>query len=984
MGTMARRVPGLAGILAALALSGVTGCDPEGAAGTGLGGASGTGGAGGASGRGGASSGARVVTRVDPSVVAKDSPVMVTCFAQGADGVRLPTPITDFTVTPDPGGTTMGLTLTPATPGDYTVSCGQPAGMRLPVDTAMLKVTASALEHVETTLSPETVTAGARVTVTCTGVGADGARTPLSDGFHATPAIQGMSDTTGVTPTRSGSFEVACNAPPGVDVRSARLTVNAGAAARTKTTLTPETISAGESTAVACTGVDMLGNESPLANAIITTTPPEGATATGAMLRVTKSGTKMVRCDATGITAGDPATLTVNPGLPMTFTMSGMPSRMVYAPGDQVMLAYAAADEFGNVVPGVMTTVTLSDAMLGRHVAGSLTLLASGTLTVTARITSQTAGGRPLSAMLTLVIDGTPPAVLITFPPRGAMLTGMNTVAVTGTVTDTSGLRGLAINGQNVTVGADGSFTQNVTAVHGMNILHVEATDQNNNVNHGVRAFHWAQAYKAGTTDANMARISDGIVARLEQSVFDDNAPDVDDFARIMELILANIDFNSFIPSPAVSTGDAASCSCSVIPFNTCTGAQGYASNARFSAPVADLTLQNGGLHFRLRVSNFQVALRATGRVVCVSASVNGNATADTVTIDTDVGISISGGMPHVTMSNTNVAIQNLQLNIDLGVFSGLASSLINLFQSAITSAVQNALNSALMNNLPMTLQNFIASFALNTSVMLPAPISSTVGINANLSSASFTTAAGLLGLGTAFTSQQSPMLPSSGLGSVLSQGPQAPTLPSGKPMALALSHDAINQLLYAAWRNSGLHIDGTSLLPAVDGLTVQTLAINALLPPIILPNKGAAATAPQLLIQLGDLHLQVAAAAGGQSVMIEGYLSAVAEAGITATMGNRLTIQIGNITQIGVELTNVSAGASVPVAQLSTAFEQALPMLLPQITSSVLSSFELPSFDLGGLGVPGVAPGTRLGIDSLGVTYGPFHVYAAGNVVSR
>ncbi len=984
MGTTARRVSGA--LWATLALGGLaTGCDPQGAAGMGLGGAGGASGAGGAAGRGGsAAGGARVVTRVDPSVVAKGGNVMVTCFAEGADGMRLPTPITEFTVTPDPGGTKMGLMLTPATPGDYTVSCGQPVGMRLPVETATLKVTASELAHVETALMPDTVTAGTRVTVTCTGVGDDGTRTPLSDGFHSTPAIQGMSDTTGVTPTRSGSFEIACNAPPGVDVRSARLTVNAGTATRTKTTLTPETISAGESTSVACLGVDMLGNESPLPSATITTTPPDGATATGAMLRVTRSGTKMVRCDATGITAGDPATLTVNPGLPMTFSMTGMPNRMVYAPGDQVMLAYAAADEFGNVVPSIMTSVSLSDANLGRHVAGSVTLLLSGSLTVTARITSQTAGMRPLSATLTLVIDGTPPAVLITFPPRGAMLTGMNSIAVTGTVTDTSGLRNLAINGQNVTIAPDGTFTQDVTAVHGMNILHVEATDQNNNVNHGVRAFHWATAYKAGTTDAAMARISDGIVARLEQSVFDDNAADVDDFARIMELILANIDFNSFIPSPAASTGDSASCGCSVFPPSTCTGAQGYASNPRFSAPVADLTLQNGGLHFRLRVSNFQVALRATGRLVCVSASVNGNATADSVTIDTDVGISITGGMPRVTMTNTNVSIQNLQLNIDLGVFSSLASALINLFQSAITSAVQNALNSALMDSLPGTLQNFIASFALNTSVTLPAPLSSTIGINANLSSAGFTTAAGLLGLGTAFTSQQSPMLPSSGLGSVLTPMAVGPTLPSGKPMALALSHDAVNQLLYAAWRNSGLHIDGTSLLPAVDGLTVQTLAIDALLPPIILPNKGAAAGQPQLLIQLGDLHLMVAAAAGGQSVMIEGYLSAVAEAGITATMGNRLTIQIGNITQIGVELTNVSAGASVPIAQLSTAFEQALPMLLPQITSSVLSSFELPSFDLGGLGVPGVAPGTRLGIDSLGVTYGPNHVYAAGNVVSR
>jgi hypothetical protein len=736
---------------------------------------------------------------------------------------------------------------------------------------------------------------------------------------------------------------------------------------------------------VTCLGVDEFANEAPLPNATITVASTEGSTTTGNMVRVTLAGTKTITCGATGIAMNDPATLTVNAGLPATFDMQVAPQRAIYTPGAQVMLTWAAADEFANPVTSITTDVALSDAALGRYTAPSLTLLATGTLTVTARITSPTRNNVPLSGSAMLIINGDPPNVVLAFPPRGAMLTGSSNIDVTGTVSSASGVMSLAINGQAVTIAPDGTFTQSVAATHGMNILRVDATDANGIVNHGVRSFHWSATYKPGVTDVAMARIGDGIKARLEQSIFDDNAADVDDFARIMELVLANLDFNSFIPSPLVNYGDSPSCGCSIFPPSTCTGAQGYASNPRFSAPVADLTLQNGGLRFSLRVSNFQIALSASGEVICVDVGpVTGNATASTLTIASDVGITITNGMPRVTLTNTAVTIDNLTLNINLGIFSSIANTIINLFRSAITSAVQNALQDALMDSLPGTLQNFLASFAFNTMLNLPAPISSAISLGANISSASFTTAAGFLGLGTAFTSALGTMVPSAQLGSIMTPAPQAPALPSGKPMALALSHDAVNQLLYAAWKNTGLHIDGRTLVPAVDGLIIEALSFDALLPPVIVANKTPGPSGLPLLIQLGDLHVVVAASTGGATVMIEGYISAVAEAGISAMGTNRLTIAIGAIQDVGVELTSVSAGSGVPLAQLEMAFEQALPMLLPQLTSSVLQAFELPSFDLGGLGVPGVPAGTRLGITGLTVTYGANHVYAAGNVVQQ
>ena len=67
--------------------------------------------------------------------------------------------------------------------------------------------------------------------------------------------------------------------------------------------------------------------------------------------------------------------------------------------------------------------------------------------------------------------------MVIQFPP-GEYLTCEDSVVVTGTVTDVSGVASFTINGQTVALDAQGNFT--FTAANlavGNNILHLDATD---------------------------------------------------------------------------------------------------------------------------------------------------------------------------------------------------------------------------------------------------------------------------------------------------------------------------------------------------------------------------------------------------------------------------------------------------------------------------------------------------------------------------
>jgi S-layer protein (TIGR01567 family) len=74
------------------------------------------------------------------------------------------------------------------------------------------------------------------------------------------------------------------------------------------------------------------------------------------------------------------------------------------------------------------------------------------------------------------VIDDILPAIVISTPIDGTTVT-TSSINVTGTATDNEGVTSLTVNGNPVTLGADGSFTTTVSLTNGANTITVIATD---------------------------------------------------------------------------------------------------------------------------------------------------------------------------------------------------------------------------------------------------------------------------------------------------------------------------------------------------------------------------------------------------------------------------------------------------------------------------------------------------------------------------
>jgi len=248
-----------------------------------------------------------------------------------------------------------------------------------------------------------------------------------------------------------------------------------------------------------------------------------------------------------------PGTLTVLPGAIASVELRVDPERDVYLPGSAVRLYWEVRDDFDNIVPGVPGTLVapnppaavLIDAELRRY---RLDHQGQHTFRVTLD-----APAPPVTDSVTLLVDSEGPEVAITFPERGATLAGDGQpVVVTGTVRDLgSGVGRLDINGRQVAVAGDGSFSHAVNVQWGLNVLEIAAVDGVGNTTTLTPTFQYSTAYLP-FVDANARGLKhdEGMLALLGQNFFDNGVRDhsrIDDIATLLEVILGGVDIESVL-----------------------------------------------------------------------------------------------------------------------------------------------------------------------------------------------------------------------------------------------------------------------------------------------------------------------------------------------------------------------------------------------------------------------------------------------------
>jgi len=213
--------------------------------------------------------------------------------------------------------------------------------------------------------------------------------------------------------------------------------------------------------------------------------------------------------------------------------------------------AFTATDNVG--VTGYMVTtsgVVLAASASGWTSAPPVTVTASAEGNVTFYSWARDASGNvSLSRSASIVIttatetDTTKPALSVSALADGAS-TNKPTLNVTGTATDAGGLDSLTVNGQNVPVNADGSFSTALNLVSGANTVTVIATD------------------KAGNQESNSRSINyDASVPVLTVADPADNSTSVQSFltvsGTINETSTVSVKVNSGSPQSASISGNS-------------------------------------------------------------------------------------------------------------------------------------------------------------------------------------------------------------------------------------------------------------------------------------------------------------------------------------------------------------------------------------------------------------------------------------------
>jgi len=549
-----------------------------------------------------------------------------------------------------------------------------------------------------------------------------------------------------------------------------------------------------------------------------------------------------------------------------------------------------------------------------------------------------------------LTIDSTGPDIIIDQPDRGDWHDGLDGT-VSGTVDDEhSGVTSLTVDGDSVSVSADGSFSHDLTYDWGVTVLDTEAVDADGNVSTDTRAVLAGDFIEWGET------VPAGFMVRLE-----DGPGGLDTLETLGEEVVADIDLAALIPSPVFS--DSEQTCVSVWPFGTYCftwyALTLYVYNPSFGDVDLELdTRSTGELSGTFTVDDIYLDWYADATVAEIDFDGGGDITADDITVDmsfwpsVDSSGNIDIGLSDVTASTTNFYFDWDSWLYDALDFFGLDSSISGLLESYIETALEDTIEDAVPDLLGDALQDLEIAFDFDLNGV-------TYAIDAQPEDIILTNWHLILELGT--TVEPDVWVKShTGLGSLYAEYGVV-TWPSTDGTHLAMNLDFLNQFFMAAWGGglldmelnaADLGLDVADLEVLLPGLTDLNITTEALLPPVVVPDG----TAALLELQIGDLLLTLYngdATPGNE--MIQVYVSAFVEMDMDANAdGTALIPELGDMDlhfDVVVPEAN-SAGAADTEALL----ELLVPLLLPTLTDALT---EVPIPDIQGFGLSGVSVDT-------------------------
>lgn len=426
-----------------------------------------------------------------------------------------------------------------------------------------------------------------------------------------------------------------------------------------------------------------------------------------------------------------------------------------------------------------------------------------------------------------------PPELTITSPTRGTIAGNVQVVEVKGTASDAgSGLKSVVINGLNVDVAADGSFTGVVPVAPGIVLLQTTATDRDGNTKSDARSV------MVGQLADPQAPVQNGLAARINSATLtalgDIGAEEING----TDLGAAIAPFN-----PIVTKG------------GSCLGVQVSIDSISKSNVVLVLTPVDGGIAFDATISNLDVEMTADFDVACIGGSAGMSLLADSYHLTGTFALDVQNGQVVSGLPNSYGAFQNFQLSVGF-----VPSSVIGLIPN-IDQSIADMITSQLEAKVPAMVTKYLGQYGYTQAI--------TVGgmeldINVVPTAIDFTPTGGTLTMDTNFSIKDHPS--TSGYPSIPAPLPSMPdTEAPGAGFRLAVNDNALNQLLDAVW-STGLidrTIDLSSDTSNSTGLAglVDSVQLYLPYPPVVSNQIGSAAAT----VSIGDL--EITAMKNGQPV---------------------------------------------------------------------------------------------------------------------
>lgn len=560
-------------------------------------------------------------------------------------------------------------------------------------------------------------------------------------------------------------------------------------------------------------------------------------------------------------------------GVAELVVVSLSPGRGVYPPGLQVTPSAIIYDQTAAEMPDLPLTWTVQPEGAAVLSGDRWRLEREGT--VTFKACTPLSEGLNLCGQKTIVVDGGAPELEIFTPTPGAELLASEhpEISVTGRATDSNGVVRVYVNGERMSLDAEGNFATTVRAIYGVNHVQVVATD-GLNTRETVRAVDvlWAEHYHPVPINPATGRIDgdypQSLLMRLNQRYLDsDISIYVDpenpvilsrDIAGLLELMISEVDPMSFVPNPV---SDTESFQLDIVDFT-------------LGDPILDIRVTETGLELFVSMPNIRVdtagAITLLDRplsldgAITLSASVFFNMTVQKLTAEDP--LIVEAESIELALENATGSFAEPELNAILELAEGL------LFE-VVEDLALDVLEDSFVNDLPDTVADAMTSIEESLSDQSfdldlglggdPVSLNFDVTLDSILPEAR----SGLMvEAGIRFGTTAVPAFPGSrGIAMNTSFDEPAPLFESSRAQ-IAVRVPLLNGILHGLWNSGLLAIDATSFIPPELAFVIASLEIDGRLPPHLTPTRPEAAeygfilTVGQMEMELsrGDLRDRV------------------------------------------------------------------------------------------------------------------------------